>query len=95
MKAMRWTCDRCAATVDVPREIVIEQPWGLAAEVEPYHWRKPPAGWTAQQNPNLDGDLLEDVCDGCLTAEERADQVLSAAELTVLGDLLAARGDDE
>jgi hypothetical protein len=95
MKAMVWTCDRCGSSVEVPREVVIEQPWGLAAEAEPYHWRKPPVGWTVQVNSNMAGDLLEDVGDGCLTAEERAGQVLEAAELTVLGDLLAAGGDDE
>jgi hypothetical protein len=84
---MVWTCDRCGATHETPREVVTEQPWGLAAEVQPRAWSKGPEGWTATAHI----DEIEDICPGCLTDGERADQVFSAAELTVFAQMLDSR----
>jgi hypothetical protein len=88
MKTMIWTCDRCRSTHEVDRVIVISDEYSPAA-LEKMDAGYPPGGWTQFR----DDAGITDVCPSCVTAGERADQLLLEAEADFLFGPVAEPGE--
>lgn len=86
MKQTIWTCDRCAATTTAEREVVIVEDWTPSAV---------DTGCTLDKSPGwlifADDERVTDVCPNCITADERAAELLGDIELD---HALGIKGDD-
>jgi hypothetical protein len=73
---MVTTCDRCGAMTAAERVIVSSLDYGLIAYGDGNTFAGLPEGWREFN----DGERITDVCLGCVTDGERADELLDRVE---------------